>query len=220
MKKIIAEDADKVLYETDNEEEILCKFTEDVVDSRGHVKGTVKNKASINGAIAAHIFKLLAGYHVPTCLKNQKSAKELLLKKAEVIPVLISVTNETTDDGITTPEFRYDLLTNGSKKIITAEEIVASEIMIQEEFADMRRLALKINVVLDNFFRRRKFELLGFSVQFGYINGKIAVCSPFSLDSFELKDTESRTKFKTSFFLSHIDNAVELYDQIYNQIMF
>lgn len=220
MKKTIYEDGDKVLYETDNEDEILCKFIDEVVDGKGHIKGTVKNKASINAAIAAHMFKLLTGYHIPTCLRNQKTAKEMILKRAEEIPIEITVIKESSQDGLVTPVFRYTLLAKSSKKSITAEEIVEANIITYQTLAVVRRLALKIKVVLDNYFQRRKFELLGFCVQFGYINGKIAVCRPLTLENFEIKDIESKTKYKSSYFVSHLDDAVHRYEKVYNQIMF
>ncbi len=129
MKKIISEDGNKILYETDNEEEVLLKYSDDVVDNKGNVKGTVKNKAIVNAAIAAYIFKLLSSYHVPTFFKSQKSAKELLLKKADLLPFRLQVSQEKAGDGEQVPMMKYESLANETATSIEAEEIVSSAIL-------------------------------------------------------------------------------------------
>lgn len=219
MKKVIAEYGTKILYETDNEEEILCKFTDDLVDGRGNSKGTVKNKSSINSGIAAHIYKVLSSYHIPTHFKNQKSAKELTLKNAEVVPVIVTLANESGDDGVVTPVITYASVADGAAKSIEIGDIISAELFSQEELADVRRYVLKINVVLRNFFMRRGLELLGFSVQFGFFNGKMVVCSEFTPDTCDLKDADSRTKFTSSYLISHIDNADELFELVHQKIL-
>ncbi|MBN1558692.1 hypothetical protein JW998_00480 [candidate division KSB1 bacterium] len=218
MKKIILQDG-KALYETDNEDEILLKYTDDLVDNKGNVKGSVKNKAAINAAIAAHIFKLLSSYHIPTFYKSQKSAKELLLKKAQLFPLRLLISQEKTDDE-PTPVAKYESLTNDTATPMTADQIIAATILSVQQLADIHRYALKINVLLRNFFARRGLELLDFSIQFGLVNGKVAVCSDFTPDTCELKDNESKIKLKKSYLVSHIDDASGLYELLHQKIMF
>lgn len=220
MKKLIAEYGYKALYETDNEDEILCKFTDDVVDARGNVKGTIKNKAAINGSIAAFIYKVLSGYHVPTNFKNQKATKELTLKNAEVAPVIITVKNEADENDVVTPALTYELVEDDSTRAVEEDEVVSADVLSPDELADARRYVLKINVVLRNFFERRGLELLGFTVQFGFFNGKMVVCREFIPDTFDLKEADSRTKYTTTYLLSHLENADELYEQVQAKILF
>ncbi|MBN1466601.1 hypothetical protein JXA02_12650 [candidate division KSB1 bacterium] len=219
MKKIISEDGSKILYETDNEDEVLLKYTDDVVDNKGNVKGSVKNKATINAAIAAHIFKMLSSYHVSTFFKSQKSAKELLLKKATPLPLRLLISQEKAGDGAQTTMVKYESLGNETATAIERDEILASGLLTAQQLADVRRYALKINALLSSFFARRGLELLDFSVQFGLVNGKITVSSDFTLDTCELKDTESKTKFKKSYLLTHIDDASELYELFHRKVM-
>ncbi len=220
MKNVIAEYGHKTLYETDKDDEILCTFTNDLIDGRGHVKGSVKNKASINSSIAAHIYKVLAGYHVPTWFKNQKSATELTLKNAELAPVLVTVKNTPNDDSDNVPELTYESIAASSAKAVNVDEIVSAELLSRQDLADIRRYALKINVVLRNLFERRDIELLGFTTQFGYFNGKLVVCSDFTPDTCDLKDAGSRAKYTSTYLISHFDNADDLYEQVQDKILF
>lgn len=219
MKNVIAEYGNKALYEGEKEDEILCKFTDDLVDGRGNVKGSVKNKAAINGAIAAHIFKVLIGYHVPTWFRNQKAAKELTLKNAQVAPVVITLTNETDEEGVVVPTLTYESVAEGAAKAVETDEIISAELLSAQELKDVRRYVLKINVVLRNFFERRGLELLGFTTQFGFFNGKLLVCSEFTPDTCDLKDAGSRTKYTPTYLISHLDNADELYEQVQAKIL-
>ena len=123
-------------------------------------------------------------------------------------------------NGQIVPIVNYQVITDGITKSIESDEIIASEILTEQQFSDIRRYVLKINVVLRNFFQRRNLELMGFSVQFGQLNGKIIVCSDFTLDTCDLKDAESRTKFKKSYLISHIDEALKLYECAHEKIIF
>ena len=89
MKNILAQDGNRVIFETDNEDEIVLKFTDDIVDGRGNAKGSSKNKAAVNATMTTHIFKVLSSYHVPTFFKSQKSAKELGLHPSKLIEAMV-----------------------------------------------------------------------------------------------------------------------------------
>lgn len=219
MKNVIFEDGTKILSETDNDEEILCKFTDDLVDARGHAKGSIKNKAAINATIAVYIYKLLNSYHVPTHFKSEKSTKELILKKIDAFPFRIAVTNETPDDGRTIPDLKFQKVTDGQLTDVSEKDIIDEELLFEDEMTDVRRSALKINVVLLNFFERRGLELLGFWTQLGYANGKLVVCNEFTPDTFDVKEAGSRIKFTTTYLLSHLDNADELYEELHQRIL-
>jgi phosphoribosylaminoimidazole-succinocarboxamide synthase len=219
LKKVIFEDGTKILSETDNDEEILCKFTDDLVDARGHVKGSIKNKAAINATIAVYIYKLLSSYHVPTHFKSVKSAKELTLKKVDVFPFRITVTNETTDDDRIVPAIQYQQITDGQFTDMSEKDIVSKELLSEDDMTDVRRMILKINVVLQNFFERRGLEFLGFWTQVGYANDKLVVCNEFTPDTLDIKEAGSRIKFTTTYLLSHIENADELYEQLHQRIL-
>ena len=220
MEKILWQDENRVAFETENENEIVLRFTDDIVDGRGNVKGSSTNKAAVNASMTAHIFKVLSGYHVPTYFKSQKSANELLLKGSEIFPVKITVANEANEEGVITPTIQYVMVADDSETPVEPDELVANETSTVEQVADFRRYTLKVNVVLRNFFERRHLELLGFSIQFGVVNGNMAVCSELTLDTCDLKDAQSRTKFTTAYIISHLDNATELYEQARDMIIY
>ena len=221
MDKKIFEDGNRILFETDNEDEYLLQFTDDVVDAGGRVKGTVKNKGAVCGRIAAHLYKVLASYHLPVRLKSQKSTNELVIKKAALFPFYINLSYVQSEDGTESPNIEFVLIEDGKDRTVEMKEVISSGAADQEQAVEIRRFALKMNVILKDFFRRRELQLLGFRSQFGILpNDKIGLCSELTLDSCDIKEANSRTKYTATYVLSHLDNAEELYDSALISILY
>jgi len=220
VKKKIFDDGNQSMYETENEDELLLKFSDDLVDNRGHVKASVKNKGAVAARLAVHLYKVMASYHFPVRFKSQKSEKELIVKKAELFPFYCAVTSNE-DEETTAPQLDYVLIEESGKRTVEAHELIESEVVTSEQLAEIRRFVLKMNVVLKDFFQRRQLGLLGFRVQFGILpSGKIGLCSELTLDSCDIKDAGSRTKFTTSYIISHQDDAAELYETAQNKLLY
>ncbi len=221
MKKKVFEDGNHVLFQTDNEDEFLLKFTDNIVDAKGNVKGSAKNKGAVNGRIAAHIYKVLASYHLPVRFKSQKSDKELIVKNAELFPFYVKLTNVEKEGEPSPPQFEFTLIEEEVAKPVEVKQLVSSGAVSKEQFDEIRRYVIKMNVILKDFFKRRGLELLAFQAQFGMLpNEKIGLCSEMTLDACEVKEAKSRTKFTTSYIISHVDAAADLYERALNAILY
>ncbi|RLD13167.1 hypothetical protein DRI50_07690 [candidate division KSB1 bacterium] len=221
VNKKISEDGNRILFETDNEDEYLLQFTDDVVDAAGHVKGNVKNKGAVCCRVATHLYKVLASYHLPVRLKSQKSENELVVKKAALFPFYVNLSYEKSDDGTEAPKIEFDLIEEGKTETVEMKALSSSGAATEAQVVEVRRFVLKMNVILKDFFRRRNLQLLGFRTQFGVLpSGKVALCSELTMDSCDIKDVNSRRKFTTTYVLSHLDSAAELYDEALNAILY
>ena len=130
MKKKIFDDGNQSMYETENEDELLLKFSDDLVDNRGHVKASVKNKGAVAARLAVHLYKVMASYHFPVRFKSQKSEKELIVKKAELFPFYCAVTSNE-DEETTAPQLDYVLIEESGKRTVEAHELM-SELIRRE----------------------------------------------------------------------------------------
>jgi len=221
VKNKIFEDGNRAIFETDNEDELLLKFTDDLVDDRENVKGTVKNKGAISAQVAVHLYKVLSSYHLPVRFRSQKSAKELIIKPATLFPFYSILTNVEDDDGKLTPQIDFVLMEEKGEKNVEMKELLNAEVVSPEQMTEIRRFILKMNVIITDFFQRRDLSLLGFQAQFGILpNGKIGLCSELTLDTCEVKDANSRTKYTTAYIISHLDDADELYDKAIGVILY
>jgi phosphoribosylaminoimidazole-succinocarboxamide synthase len=217
----LLEDGNRILLETDNEDELLLQFTDDLVDSRGHVKGNVKIKGSTSAQIAAHLYKVLSSYHLPVRFKNQKSSKELTVKRATLFPFYNVLTNAEDEDGAMTSKLEYVVVDEKSEEVVEIKALLKDDLATQAQLTEVRRYSLKMNVILKDFFHRRGLKLLGFKAHFGMLpNEKIGLCSELTLDSCDVKDANSRTKFTTTYMISHIDDAAELYEKAVSTILY
>ena len=220
MKKKISDDGNTALYETDKDEELLLKFNDDIIDGRGNVKAKTKLKGTLNAQLAQHLFKLIDSYHIPTPFKSQPCAKELLCKDFEQFPFKIVVTNVEKNEPLESPQLQYFSTENGRDREIAPSELVDSQVLTPEQGGDLRRMSLKLNVILKDFFQRRRFEVHAFEVQFGMIGNRLGLCSPLTLDTVDLKDMDSVRKFSSHHIASHAENADELYEEISQKLLF
>ena len=221
MKNKLFEDGNRILFETDKEDELLLRFTDDLVDAKGNVKGTVKNKAAASAQIAVHLYKFLSSYHLPVRFKNQKTAKELTVKNATLLPFYNLMTIVENEGEAAASQIEFILVDDAGDRTVEIKELLKAEYASQEQLAEVRRFMLKMNAVLLDFFQRRSLKLLGFKAHFGILpNGKIGLCSELTLDTVDIKDANSRTKFTTAYLISHSDDAAELYDNALNAILF
>ncbi len=221
MKKKIFEDGNRILFQTDKEEELLVKFTDDIVDAKGKVKGNAKGKGVVNARIAAHIYKVLASYHLPVRFRSQKSDRELIVKNADLFPFYARVTNVEKEGEPSTPHIDFILIEEDGEKTVDLKQLTSAGVVSKEQFNEIRHYVLKMNVILKDFYKRRGLELLAFTAQFGILpNDKIGLCSELTLDTCDIKEAGSRTKFTTSYIISHIDDAAELYERALNAILY
>ena len=75
----------KVLYATVNPDLVIQYFKDDATAFNAKKKGTVDEKGVMNNAISSRIFEYLGANGVPTHFEKQLSAREMLVKKVEIV---------------------------------------------------------------------------------------------------------------------------------------
>jgi phosphoribosylaminoimidazole-succinocarboxamide synthase len=92
-KKLLDEVGSKKIYEGDSEDRLILSFNDSMVDADGNLKGKVKGKAAKNNDISSQIFEYLESYNVMTHFISKLSDKEMQVKKSEILPLEIIVSN-------------------------------------------------------------------------------------------------------------------------------
>lgn len=194
-RKKIFEGKSKKVYETENEHEWLLEFKDDARDAKGHKKGVIKGKGSVNNQISTFLFKLLESYHIPTHFIKEVSDKEMLVKKMEMIGVKVVVRNFAVGplakrfnvpDGkeLECPLLEFYLKDgNRDDPMINESHLISFGHATSEEMREIHRLASKCNAVIKAFFRRRLLNLVEIRLEFGRLHGHIAVGDEISLDT-------------------------------------
>ncbi len=193
--KLLYEGHTKKIYPTNDPEFLIVHFKNDVIASRESKKETIKNKGAINNAISSVIFQYLESYHVPTHYVEVLKSDEMLVKKLEIIPIIVKVWNFVTGSlnkrfgaekgsALSNPIVEFYLKDEKLKNpMMTMDHACALGYGNPEEIQNIDRIVRKINAVLKSYFDRRDLKLVDFNIEFGRLGNQILVGDEISLDS-------------------------------------
>ena len=204
--KLLYDGMTKKLYATNNPEQIVLHFKDDLHLKQKKRTTLIKHKGIHNAAITASIFKFLQGYHIQTHFINTLKPNEILVKSCEIIPIEVKLWNLATESlcrrfGVT----KVTLLTypivelyiknkNLNYPMINMDHACAFGYTSPQEINFIDRMARKINAVLKSFFNRRAIYLMEFNLEFGRKAEKIMVVDEISMDTCSLSEAEDDGK--------------------------
>ena len=92
-KKALYEGKAKLMYETENPDELLVYYKDDATAGNGAKKGTILEKGIMNNKISAFFFDLLAKNGIEHHYVSMPSDREMIVKKLDIIPLEVVVRN-------------------------------------------------------------------------------------------------------------------------------
>jgi phosphoribosylaminoimidazole-succinocarboxamide synthase len=204
--KLLYDGMTKKVYATNNPEQIILHFKDDLPVKPKKGNQFIKNKGIYNTAITVSIFKFLQGYHVKTHFVDILKPNEILVKNCEIIPIEVKLWNLATENlcrrfGITKGTIlTYPIIElylknkNLRYPMMNMDHACAFGYTSPQEIIFIDRMARKINAVLKSFFSRRGMQLIEFNLEFGRLHEKIMVVDEISMDTFSLSETEDDGK--------------------------
>ena len=232
-KELINSGKVKSVFTTENDDEVIIEFRDDMTAGDGARKEVMDRKGAYNAVISAKIFKVLEQNGVETQFIDLPEENIMLAKKLDMIPIEVIVRNIATgslvrkypiEDGtkldppIVQMDFKddeyHDPMLNDS--IITALGIAT-----QEEIDILTEKALKINDILTKFFKDAGIILVDYEVEFGKDkDGKILLGADISPDGCRLWDAETLEMLDKELFRKGKDSEVmDAYIEVYNRII-
>jgi phosphoribosylaminoimidazole-succinocarboxamide synthase len=194
-KKKIYEGKTKKLYESENEIELIQEFKDDAVASSAVKPRIIKGKGALNSQVSAHLFRFLDSYHIANHFIRELSDKEMLVKKLNMIPVMVMVRNIAAGtlvkrygmaEGkeLECPIIEYYLKDEErDDPMINEDHVISFGHATSGEIKELHRLASKINAVLKAFFRRRDLKLADLRLEFGRYRDKLVVGDELSFNT-------------------------------------
>ncbi len=229
-KKKLYEGETKILYETDHEELLLLAFKDDVAGDGGK-KGKVKGKGAVNNQVAAHLFKYLESYHVPTHFVGLHSDHAMVVRKLEMLPFVVVMHNVATGglvkrsgskEGQALEKPLLEFYRKEDKKYASQLEekaVLEAGSVNEEELVAIERMALKINAVLKAFFQRRGLRLVNFRLEFGrYKAEKLVLADELSPDTCRLWDAETGEKYDPERLRKDAGKIEEAYEEVRRRV--
>lgn len=191
----------KILYPTDDPKILLTVYKDDATAFNAQKKGTIKGKGAINCTIAASLFQYLETAGIATHYIDCPAANEMRVKAVTIIPIEVVVRNIAAGslckqtgiaEGKVLPEplVEYYLKDdNLGDPLLTSDRLFLLEIVTGEQLSQIKKMALKINQHLQEFFNRCQITLVDFKLEFGFDSQeKIILADEISPDTCRLWD--------------------------------
>lgn len=233
MKKLeqIYEGKAKKVYRTDDPALYLVEYKDDATAFDGQKKGTIVGKGAINNRMTNLLMTLLEQKGVPTHLVEERSDRETVVRKVDIIPLEVIVRNVSAghfaqrygvEEGIAfdepTVEFSYKNDALGDP-LLNAMHARALKLATGEEIDEIIRRALQVNGILQEFFLTVGIRLVDFKLEFGRADdGTILLADEISPDTCRLWDMETGEKLDKDRFRRDLGHVEEAYQEVMRRL--
>ena len=232
-KELINSGKVKSVYTTDNDDEVIIEFRDDMTAGDGERKEVMNNKGKYNAIISSKIFEILEKEGVKTQFIDFNQPNIMIAKKLDMIPIEVIVRNIATgslvkkypiENGmrLNPPIVQMDFKDDEYHDPMLNDSIIkALGIASQEEIDVLTETALRINDILTKFFADAGIILVDYKVEFGKDNeGNIILGDEISPDSCRLWDSETLEMLDKELFRKGKDDEVmDAYIEVYNRII-
>ncbi len=213
----------------DHEEFVAYKFKDDGSPD-GKRTGKRRGTGAIKNNISSYLFDYLAGFHIPTHFVRKESGDEMMVRRLEMIPLVVSVYNfafgefaarfslhEGTPLVFPVIEY-YHPNAHPGMQWLNEYHMYAFKIATPEEFRQMNRLASKVNAVLRSLCDRRKLTLAGLQLEFGRFHEQLYVGGEFSPSRCFIWDTTGDNGGKRNRFVLREGSGEEVYKELFDRL--
>lgn len=232
-KELINKGKVKSVYTTDNPDEVIIEFRDDMTAGDGARKEVMDNKGAYNAVISTKIFEVLEENGIATQFIDLPEPNIMIAKKLEMIPIEVIIRNIATGslvrkypiaDGtkLEPPIVQMDFKDDEYHDPMLNDSLIkALGIATQEEVDILTQKALKINEILKEFFADAGIILVDFKIEFGKdSDGNILLGDEISPDGCRLWDSETFDMLDKELFRNGKDSEVmDAYVEVYNRII-
>jgi phosphoribosylaminoimidazole-succinocarboxamide synthase len=220
----------KKIFTTGNPGQVLQYFKDDATAFNALKRGTIVEKGIVNNKVSERLFRLLEQSGVPTHFVERKSDREMLTKKVTIVPVEVVIRNivagslakrlglkegEAIQPAIVEWYYKNDAL---GDPLISDEHVRLLKLATPEQLEEIKRLALKVNSLLQPFFAERKMILVDFKLEFGLHNGKLILADEISPDTCRFWDQATKESMDKDRFRKDLGKIEEAYQEVLKRV--
>lgn len=221
----------KRLYTTQEQDVLRIVYKDEATAFNGEKKEVFAGKGELNNRLTSHFFEILEQAGIPTHFIERVSEREQLVRRVTIIPLEVVVRNVVAgslskrlgiEEGtvLETPivEFYYKDDTLGDP-IVTSSHINLLKIATSEELEELSDKALRVNEVLQPYFRQNGITLIDFKLEYGKTaDGTILLADEISPDTCRLWDQETGEHLDKDVFRRNIGSLTETYQTLFNRL--
>lgn len=232
-KELLYEGKGKKLYASENENELIAEFKDDLTAFNAEKKGSEQGKGALNCKISTELFHLLETNGIKTHLIKTLSDTEQLIAKCQIAPIEVIVRNVATGSLVKRYGFKEGLVLDFALVEFCLKDDALGDPFINDEHCKLLKLvrkdediekikniARKINEVLVQFFDSKNLRLIDFKIELGYNpEGELVLADEISPDSCRFWDKNTNEKLDKDRFRQNLGNVKMAYEEVLKRIL-
>lgn len=232
LGKLIYTGKAKDVYETDNPQQVIVKFRDDITAGDGAKKDNLQLKGYYNSIISSKLFEVVEAAGVKTQYIELLEPGNMLSHKLDMIPLEVIVRNIAAgslvrrfpfEEGQTfeQPLIQMDYKSDEYKDPMLNDDIaIALGIATAEELQEIREISIQINRALIDFLESNGIMLPDFKIEFGYDSEKnIVLGDEISPDTCRYWDMETKDVLDKDLFRKGESGVVDAYQKVASMIL-
>ncbi len=222
----------KEIYKTDQEGQIAIKYTDNATAGNGLKAATFTDKGMLNVTISSLIYQWLEKNGVATHLiENRLEENIQICHYCQLIPLEVIIRNKAAgsmarkmglDEGtkLKMPIFELSYKDDSlGDPFINDDYALGLEICNEQELAQIKTMAFKINQLLIELFAKSGIEVVDFKLEFGRkSDNTIVLIDEISPDTMRLWDMQTGQKLDKDNFRKDIGDLTENYRQVLSRL--
>ena len=230
-KELLYEGKAKKVFATEDPELLIVQYKDDATAFNGLKKGTIQGKGVINNQMSNRLMAMLEKEGIPTHFVRELSPRETLVKKVSIVPLEVIVRNIAAgsfskrygvEEGVIfdapTIEFSYKNDALGDP-LLNGYHAMAMKLATLDEIKTIQNLAMRINMLLRQFWKQCGVTLVDFKLEFGRLSdGSIVLADEISPDTCRLWDSASHEKLDKDRFRRDMGGVEEAYAEIMKRL--
>ncbi len=227
MKKLYEGKA-KIIYQTENDNEVIQYFKDDATAFNNVKKDVISNKGILNNYICEYIMLELTKHKVPNHFIKRIDERNQLIKKLRIIPLEVIIRNYAAgslskrlniDEGVHFEQPIFELCYKNddlNDPVINDDHAIHVLQLVSERCLDhIKDQAKKINTILADLFRKIDIKLVDFKIEFGIDeNENIILADEISPDSCRLWDLKTNQKLDKDVFRRDLGDLESAYREV------
>ena len=221
----------KIVYETNNPDELLVYFKDDATAFNGEKHGIIEGKGVINNKLSEFFFKQLKDRGIKSHFVEKAGEREMIVKKLDMIKLEVVVRNfvagslvkrlglpEGTPLTVPVLEYYYKSDELGDP-MLNRYHIMALDLAKIDELNQMEHIAFSVNTILRDLLKAKNVDLIDFKLEFGRGEyGEVILADEISPDNCRFWDTVTHEKLDKDRFRQDLGGVKEAYKEMLDRL--
>lgn len=230
IKEQLYEGKAKKVFATDDPDLCVVSYKDAATAFNGKKKGTIVGKGVVNNRMSNFMFKMLEENGIHTHYVEELNDRDTVVKKVEIVPLEVIVRNRAAGSfskkygvpegsDLASPILEFDYKSDPlDDPLVNNYHILALGLATQEEIDTIASMALKIDQLMIDFFKKCNVELVDFKLEFGRFHGEIVLADEISPDTCRFWDLDTHEKLDKDRFRRDMGGVEEAYAEMMKRI--